>query len=289
MIRTVFSFFLFLFLIQNSYCQYFIVEDFTKEHLFTTNIEGPNFDKHGNLYVVNYKKDGSIGLVKADGSCELFLELPENSVANAIQFNKKGNMFLADFKGHNILEVDMKTKKITIYCHNKDFNQPNDIAINKNGQLYASDPNWKESTGKLWRIDKGGKAILLEEKMGTTNGIELSPDEKILYVNESVQRKVWKYDLDKKGNIFNKILFFQFHDFGLDGMKCDSVGNLYIARHGKGAIDVYSKDGKLIREIFLKGKSVSNLTFGGLNKSTIYTTLQDRGCMEKFNNDIKGK
>jgi gluconolactonase len=170
-------------------------EDFTAENLFTNNIEGPAFDKNGNLYVVNFQKDGTIGLVKDDGSVELFVTLPEGSTANAIQFDSKGTMYLADFSGHNVLKVDMKTKKIDVYVHNDNFNQPNDICINKKDQLFASDPNWKDGTGKLWRIDKGGKAVLLTDKMGTTNGIALSPDEKTLYVNESVQRKIWSFEM----------------------------------------------------------------------------------------------
>ncbi|HTE31962.1 MAG TPA: SMP-30/gluconolactonase/LRE family protein, partial [Chryseolinea sp.] len=195
-------------------------EDFTRDNLFSKNIEGPSFDKNGNLYVVNFEKDGTIGSVKPDGSAELFLTLPQGSTANAIQFDSKGLMYLADFTGHNVLRVDMKTKKVDVYVHNDAFNQPNDICINKKDQLFASDPNWKESTGKLWRIDKGGKATLLDDKMGTTNGIELSPDEKTLYVNESVQRKIWAFELNNAGDISNKRLFAEFSDFGFDGMKC---------------------------------------------------------------------
>ena len=263
-------------------------EDFTKENLFTNNIEGPSFDKAGNLYVVNYQKDGTIGLVKPNGEVELFITLPEGSTANSIQFDSKGDMYLADFSGHNVLHVNMKTKKVSVYAHDK-FNQPNDLCINKKNQLFASDPNWKESTGKIWRIDKGGKAVMLTDQMGTTNGIELSPDEKILYVNESIQRKVWAFDVDKKGDISNKRLFAEFPDFGFDGMKCDKNGNLYIARWGKGSIVVLAPDGKQIREIELKGKSCSNLVFGGVNGKIIYVTLQDRKGMEKFRNDIPGK
>src|SRR5438105_3011911 len=77
--------------------------DYTKENLFTKNIEGPAVDQYGRLFVVNYQKDGTIGLVKADGSCELFVELPEKSTGNSIQFNKDWNMLVADFTGHNIL------------------------------------------------------------------------------------------------------------------------------------------------------------------------------------------
>jgi gluconolactonase len=267
----------------------FQAEDFTEENLFSQNIEGPAFDKQGKLYVVNFQKDGTIGLVKPDGTAELFLTLPQGSTANSIKFDSKGTMYLADFSGHNVLKVDMKTKKVSVYVHNDKFNQPNDLCINSKDQLFASDPNWKESTGKLWRIDRGGKAVLLDDKMGTTNGIELSPNEKILYVNESVQRKIWAFDVDAKGNISNKRLFAEFPDFGFDGMKCDKQGNLYVTRHGKGTIAVLSPKGDLIREIQLRGKSCSNLVFGGLNGKLVFVTLQDRKGMEMFRNDIAGK
>ena len=131
--------------------------------------------------------------------------------------------------------------------------------------------------------------MLLTDQMGTTNGIALSPDEKVLYVNESVQRKIWKFTVDEKGNIANKTLFAEFPDFGFDGMKCDAEGNLYVTRYGKGAIAVLSPDGKLIREVLLKGKNCSNLVFGGLNGKLVFVTLQDRKGMERFRNDIAGK
>jgi len=185
--------------------------------------------------------------------------------------------------------VDMKSKQVSVYAHHDGFNQPNDICINKKDQIFASDPNWKESKGKLWRIDKGGKVVLLTDQMGTTNGIALSPDEKVLYVNESVQRKIWKFSLDEKGNIANKTLFAEFPDFGFDGMKCDAEGNVYVTRYGKGAIAVLSPAGKLIREVPLKGKNCSNLVFGGLNGKLVFVTLQDRKGMERFRNDIAGK
>ena len=263
--------------------------DFTAENLFTKNIEGPAFDNAGNLYVVNFQVNGTIGKVDAKGNCELFVTLPESSVANAIQFNSKGEMLLADWTRHNILLVNMFTKRIDTLCHNDQFNQPNDICINKKDQLFASDPNWKASTGKLWRIDPNGTAVLLEENMGTTNGIELSPDEKILYVNESIQRNVWKYVIDEAGNISNKQLFIHFNDFGMDGMKCDKNGNLYIARHSKGTIAVVSPEGKLLREVQLKGRTCTNLVFGGIDGKTIFVTMNDRKGIEQFRNNVAGR
>lgn len=266
----------------------YISKDFTKPNLFSSNIEGPAFDKKGNLFVVNFEKDGTIGRVKPNGQAELFLTLPAGSTANSIQFDKKGSMFLANYTGHQVLRVDMKTKTVTVYAHDS-FNQPNDLCINKNGQLFASDPNWKEGTGKLWRIDKGGKAMLLLDNLGTTNGITLSPDEKILYVNESVQRNIWSFQVDKNGNLSNKKLLIRFDDFGFDGMKCDKMGNLYATRYGKGTVVVISPEGKIIREIKLQGKNCSNLVFGGPDGKTVFVTMQDRKGIEMFRNDIAGK
>jgi sugar lactone lactonase YvrE len=265
-------------------------QDLTKEKMFSVNIEGPNFDKAGNLYVVNFQRDGTIGKISLkDGSGEIFVSLPDSSIGNSIQFNSKGNMYLPDFKGHNVLEVNPKTKKVSVYVHSDKFHQPNDLCVNSRDQVYASDPDWKNNGGQLWRIDKGGKMVLLEGNMGTTNGIELSPDEKTFYVNESIQRKIWKYDVDKAGNISNKKLFAAYPDFGFDGMKCDKAGNLYVARWGKGTIVVLSPAGKEIREIPLTGKQCSNLTFGGKDGKTVFVTLQDRKCMEMFRVAIPGK
>lgn len=267
----------------------FVAHDFTAENLFTNNIEGPNFDSKGVLYVVNYAKDGTIGKVNNDGNCELFLELPQGSTANAIQFNSKGDMLLADFSGHNVLKVDMKTRAVSALYHDERFNQPNDICVNRRDQIFASDPKWSAGTGQIWRIDPDGKGVILETSMGTTNGIELSPNERILYVNESVQRKIWRYDVDAAGNISNKQLLIEFPDFGMDGMHCDKNGNLYVARWGKGVIAVVSPSGQVLREVALKGKQCSNLVFGGKDKKAVYITLQDRKGMEMFLTDTGGK
>lgn len=268
----------------------YTAKDFTAENLFSSNIEGPCFDKDGNLYVVNFEKDGTVGSIKKDGTGEIFVTLPEGSVANSIKFSRKGGeMYLADFKGHNVLKVEMKTKKVSIYLHNPAFNQPNDFCITKGDHLYASDPNWKTNMGKIWFIAKGGRPFLVADSLGTTNGIELSPDEKVLYINESVQRKVWRYDVGENFALSNKKLLAVFPDFGLDGMKCDKAGNIYVTRYGKGTIVVLNPAGDQIREISLKGKSCSNLVFGGEDGKTVFVTLQDRKCMESFRVETAGK
>src|SRR6185295_2040111 len=226
----------------------------------------PAVDKDGNLFVVNFQKEGTIGIIRPGHAPELFVTLPDGSTGNGIRFNQIGEMLVADYTGHNILKINTATKTISVFAHEATMNQPNDIAITSSGIIFASDPNWKDSTGNLWRIDQDGKVTLLEKNMGTTNGVEVSPDQKHLYVNESVQRNVWVYYLDERGNISGKKLFYHFNDFGMDGMRCDKKGNLYIARYGKGIVSMLSKRGKLLREIALKGSKPTNVTFGGRDR-----------------------
>ncbi|NBS18195.1 MAG: SMP-30/gluconolactonase/LRE family protein [Flavobacteriia bacterium] len=256
---------------------------------YTTGLEGPAVDAEGNLYFVNPHHSGSIGKVDTEGNFSLFIDhLPEGSTANGIRFGHDQSMYLADYTGHNVLKVNLQTKEVKVYAHDTLLNQPNDLAICCNDRMFASDPNWKESTGQLWRVENG-KFHLLAQDMGTTNGVEVSPDEKTLYVNESVQRKVWAFDLDTEGNISNKRLFYQFEDFGMDGMRCDVDGNLYITRHGKGTVAKLSPEGKLLLEVRMKGKKPSNIAFGGKDGRTAYVTLQDRGYIETYRVEKPGR
>jgi gluconolactonase len=95
--------------------------------------------------------------------------------------------------------------------------------------------------------------------------------------------------LSADGVVSNKRLLISFPDFGMDGMRCDVTGNLYITRHGKGVVAKVSPEGKLIREISLKGKLPSNIAFGGPDGKTAYVTLQDRGNIEQFKVETPGR
>ena len=267
----------------------FVAQEFTPVDGFTSGIEGPACDADGNLYAVNYERQHTIGKVTPDGTASVFVELPTGSIGNGIRFNSEGFMFIADYTNHNVLKVDMDTREISVHAHEPTMNQPNDIAIGANDILYASDPNWNASTGQIWRVDTDGKVTLLEADMGTTNGIEVSPDEKVLYVNESAQRNVWAYDLSPEGVISNKRLLIQFADFNMDGMRCDVEGNLYITRHGKGTVAKLSPAGEVLLEVALTGKLCSNIAFGGPDGCTCYVTMADRGNVEVFRADIPGR
>ncbi len=260
----------------------FQVEPLTPTNSFTGGIEGPACDREGNIFCVNFAKQQTIGRTTPTGKAELFVTLPNKSTGNGIRFDRKGRMYIADYVEHNVLRIDPATRKIEVFAHEPKMNQPNDLTIAPNGTLYASDPNWSKKTGQLWRIDTDGKVTRVASDMGTTNGIEVSPDGKKLYVNESVQRNVWVFDIQADGALANKKLLKKFPDFGFDGMRCDVDGNLYITRHGKGTVVILTPSGKILREIDVLGSKPSNICFGGPDGRTAYVTEMEHGRLVTF-------
>ncbi|NIZ04188.1 SMP-30/gluconolactonase/LRE family protein [Pseudoalteromonas sp. HF66] len=253
-------------------------QDFVKDNVFTQGVEGPTMH-NGALYAVNYAQQGTIGRVDNMGKTSLFVRLPNDSIGNGLQFDSHGNLFIADYVNHNILKVPAGSNKAEVFAHNSNMNQPNDIAITKTGGLFASDPNWANETGQLWRINADGSTKLLEENMGTTNGIAVNKENTKLYVNESVQRVVWQYDLDENLNISNKKVLIKFADHGLDGMRVNNQGHVFITRYGAGKVLEVSPSGKVLNSYKLKGQHPTNLAFDDM-QSRVYVTMQKRGAIE---------
>lgn len=266
----------------------YVAKPFTAEGSFTPGVEGPAVDRDGNFFAVNFGSQQTIGKVTLDGKAEVYVTLPGKSVGNGLRFDADGFLYVADYTEHNILKIDPATRKVSVHAHQPKMNQPNDLAITATGVLYASDPNWAESTGQLWRIDQDGSTTLLASGMGTTNGIDVSPDGKTLYVNESGQRNVWAFRITETGDLADKRLLIKFPDFGFDGMRCDVDGNLFITRHGKGTVAVVSPAGEVIREIDVLGTKPSNLCFGGVDGKTVYVTEVDHQRIVQFRAERPG-
>ena len=255
---------------------------------FNHDIEGPAVDSAGFLYAVNFAHSGSIGRVDQQGQASLLLDLPKGSTGNGIRIAANGDLLVADYSGHNILRVDVSSKTVSVVAHNNNMHQPNDLTLLDSGVIFASDPDWANNSGQLWRINIDGSTSLMEANMGTTNGIEVRPNQRQLYVNESVQRRVWVYDLNPQHELSNKRLLIEFADFGLDGMRADKQGNLYIARYGKGTVAVVSPQGQLLEEIRLKGEFPTNVAFGGCDGKQLFVTMQKSGAIETVQVDFSG-
>jgi signal peptidase len=260
---------------------------------YTFGIEGPAVDAVGVFYAVNFRRQGTIGrLAPGATQSELFAELPAGSIGVSIRF-AGGRMFVADYKGHNIFVFD-GARGLRVYFHSDKFNQPNDMAIARDGTIYASDPNWKGRQGHIWRIAKSadgtvqGQVMSAPRAMGTTNGIDLSPDGKTLYVGESSSGQIWSYTIS--GNeLTGARLVKSFQPDTVDGLRTDVAGRLYVARILKGTIALMKPNGAIEREIALKGKEPTNLAFGGNDGKTVFVTQRQGGFVEAFRTDQPGR
>lgn len=266
----------------------FVASPLTSVNSFTSGIEGPATDAAGNIYAVNFGRQHTIGKVAPDGTGEVFLTLPGDSVGNGIRFDRNGDMFVADYVGHTIYRFNPQKDTLSIFAHDAQMKQPNDLAITADGVLYASDPDWHDGTGKIWRIDAAGNTSVAADHLGTANGIDVSPDGKTLYVNESVQRAVWAFSIAADGSLHDKHLVKQFEDFGLDGMRTDVDGNLYVARFGKGTVIKMTPKGEILREVDVLGAKPSNLCFGGPDGRTVYITEVENKRIVQFRIDRPG-
>jgi signal peptidase len=279
---------------------------------FTDRIEGPAVDADDNLYVVNFDRDGTIGKLAAGASqFKLFTPMPgtgdARSIGNGIRFDRAGRMYIADFNQHNVFVIERgeTTPKPYFTPVGPDkFNQPNDLAIAADGTLYVSDPHFKApASGRIWRITRGpdgmGRGqIMSSRSMGTTNGLDLSPDGKTLYVSESNTRKLWSYRID--GKLLDPKMVEQFpvsDQSEVDGLRTDVDGRIFLARPSAGKISIITiipgKDGKrdrtLLNEVLTVGYEPTNLTFGGPDGKTVFVTQKDGKFIEAFRTDRPGR
>lgn len=266
----------------------FVAHPLTAPGEFTPGIEGPNCDAQGNIYAVNFGRQGTIGIVTPQGRGDVYVTLPPGSVGNGIVFDRKGNMYVADYTGHNVLLIDPASKKVRIFAHESAMTQPNDLAIAPDGTLFASDPNWRNRTGRIWRIDTDGTVKLAAGHQGTSNGIEVSPDGRTLYVDESDQRNVWRFTISADRELAGKTLIRQFETHGFDGMRADVDGNLYICRIGGGTVIKMTPAGTILQEVSVLGKRPSNLCFGGPDGRTVYVTEVEHTRLVEFRVDRPG-
>jgi signal peptidase len=269
---------------------------------YTSGIEGPAVDADGNLYVVNFHSNGTIGKVPLGAAhSQLFTTLPAGSVGNGIRFDHDGRMYVADFKKHNVFVINRGETRPHVYFHSAAFHQPNDLAIAPDGTLYASDPQFPHK-GQVWRIvrqpDGTGKGVVMSSprQMGAANGIDLSPDGATLYVSESDTRQVWAYKLDGDKLLEPKLLkTFDAAGIGgtiseLDGLRTDADGKIFVARPNAGSVSVINPDGTPARaDIAVLGKNPSNLTFGGPDGKTVFVTQVDGRFIESFRVDRPGR
>jgi gluconolactonase len=281
--------------------------------------EGPVWIQRGRTGYLLFSDIGANAIYKwtPNGTLSVFLKnsgyTGEPGRANSgghIYFNGRLNVgtfgsngIVADLQGRLIfcahgdraivrIESDGKRTVLADRYEGKGFNKPNDLVLKSNGAIYFTDPPSVSSavTGVLAPtvfLLKNATVKMLVNDLPTPNGLAFSPDEKYLYVNDTKQKLIMRYNVQPDDTIANGRVFMDMKNDKApgvpDGMKVDAEGNVYCI--GPGGIWIMSPQGKHLGTILLPDIG-TNLNFGDTDGKTLYVTY--RRSLGRIRVKIKG-
>lgn len=251
--------------------------------------EGPLWLKKENRLIFSDVPANTKYSWKKDEGLTIY-EKPSN-FSNGNMLDKDGNLITARHDRKIVRTLaDGKTEIIADTYQNKKLNSPNDLTLHKDGSIYFTDPHFgligygpkkakeEQSHRGIYRLETNGVLTRVAQELAIPNGLSFSPDYKTLYVSNTVDGNIYKYDVIKNGELRNLRLFVvqaKPEDKGTvgDGLKVDKEGNIYAA--SAFGISVYSSKGEYLGSVKLHN-SASNLNFGGKDNKTLFITAHDK-------------
>jgi gluconolactonase len=199
-----------------------------------------------------------------------------------------------DYAGGKIERIDLETGKVELVYDRTERGKlrgPNDIVFDRHGGFWFSDigKNREDSRdhGAVCYAKADGSMIReVIYPMVQPNGVGLSPDERRLYVAETITGRLWAFDLVGPGEIAKQpypspnggTLLAGLPGYQLfDSLAVDSAGNICVATLQEASITVISPDGSSITHVPMPERYVTNICFGGPDLRTAYITLSGSG------------
>src|SRR5690606_6668851 len=167
-------------------------------------LEGPSFDREGNLYVTDIPY-GRIFRITPDGAWHLVIQY--DGWPNGLKIHQDGSLYIADYK-QGILRLRPDTKSIEpVLTHRRSegFKGVNDLIFDRYGRLYFTDQGqtgMHDPTGRVFRYDPDEQRLDCLLTNGVSpNGIALSPDQNALYVAMTRGNAVWRLPIFNDGSV----------------------------------------------------------------------------------------
>jgi len=259
--------------------------------------EGPAFDGKSSIYLSNCY--GGWITKYSDGVKDTFISKMDDSSliekTNGLAFDKDGYLYVCEYGKGKILQISTNGK-IEVYADGykgEKFNRPNDLTFDDNGNLFFTDPKSYDKNildGRIFFVDaKTKKVILLEDSLAFPNGINISPVDGKLYVCESAEQKIIRFNITEDNQLINKEDFIELPGGDPDGIEFDVNGNLYVAHFGGKAVYIFSLEGKLIQKIETPGAKPTNLEFGDADYKTLYLTEVETNSLYRIRAKFPGK
>lgn len=255
-------------------------------------LEGPSFDRAGNLYVVNIPY-GQVFKVTPSGDISLVAEY--DGEPNGLKIHRDGRIFIADHK-QGLMGLDPASGTVTALLdrpHHERFKGLNDLIFTKTGDLYFTDQGESglhDPTGRLYRLRTDGRLELLLDNVPSPNGLILTPNEEILYLAVTRANAVWRVPLQPDGTLGRVGTFIQMSGgTGPDGMAMDETGSLAVAHVGMGSVWLFSKFGRPFAELRSPaGILTTNVAYGGPDRKTLYITESETGTILRAELQVPG-
>nr|WP_314576482.1 SMP-30/gluconolactonase/LRE family protein [uncultured Pseudomonas sp.] len=242
-------------------------------------LEGPSFDRDGNLYVTDIPY-GRILRIDPQGRWALVAEY--DGWPNGLKIHRDGRIFIADYK-QGILTLDPHTGAVTpflTHSRSEGFKGVNDLFFDTGGKLYFTDQGQtgqQDPTGRVYAYDLEKQTLTrLIDNGPSPNGLVMDLAQSALYVAMTRGNAVWRLPIQSDGGTSKVGIFTAMAGgiSGADGLALDSEGNLYVCDAGNGCVWVFDPHAVPLYRIrsCTEGRTLTNLAFGGEGNRQLFIT-----------------